>query len=320
MPELGFGTATLGRECGEDDSLGLLDAAYERGIRHFDTAEAYGGGNARLYRRTHLGVDDVREKTGLMHSSEILLGRWIRSRGVRPLVEAATKVSSASSHRQILAALEASLERLRIDTADVYYLHSLPDGDHALEEALTTLDQARQAGLVKAAGVCNCSEVQLKQVCRLLPSIAYCQCAWNLVVARQASPIPPLCRQQGIRFVGYSPLAAGFLTGKYGARGESVPAATRFDVIPGHQSLYFHEESFAALQRLQAASQKTGVACHMLAMAWALRTATVSLVLVGATRVEHLDNAVRAQALSRDEEFWASLPPLAPPIGNMETQ
>ena len=97
MAVLGFGAVTLGREIGEDASLAILDHAFELGFRIFDTAEAYGGGNSHAYRIRTFGEDDVREASVMMHSSEILLGRWMRSRGVRRQVEVHTKVSSDHS-------------------------------------------------------------------------------------------------------------------------------------------------------------------------------------------------------------------------------
>src|SRR3989454_12828447 len=83
VPRIGLGCATFGREIDEDASFRIMDYAVERGITLFDTAEAYGGGQAREYRRTQLDVDDEREVSGEMHSSEKIIGRWLRSRGCR---------------------------------------------------------------------------------------------------------------------------------------------------------------------------------------------------------------------------------------------
>lgn len=306
MPELGLGTATLGRETNEEDSLRILDAAFALGFRHFDSAEAYGGGNARLYRKTKLGIDDERETTGTMHSSEIILGRWVRERGIRKQVTLATKVSSGFRQDEVEGALNRSLERMQLEYTDLYYLHSFPT-NVAIEKPLSALEKARQQGRVGATGVCNGSIAQVMDAHRVSPMIAYCQNAFNLAQAEQSRPVLDYCQNEGIQFVGYSPLAAGFLTGKYGARGEAIPAGTRFDVIPGHQDIYFREESFEALARLEAASALTGLPKHLLALAWVLRNAAISIVLVGATRIEHLENALRARDLSLDEEIWRRL-------------
>ncbi|MCC7235955.1 MAG: aldo/keto reductase [Bryobacterales bacterium] len=308
MAELGFGTATLGRETDEEESFWLLDAAYEMGIRHFDTAEAYGGGNARAYRKSALGVDDVREATGVMHSSEILLGRWQRQRGVRHGITLATKVSSGYRAAQVETALARSLERLQTDTADVYYLHSIPK-DVPLDEPLGALDAACARGRIGALGVSNATGGQLAHAARAAARLRYCQNAYNLVQCGQARDALAYSVANGIEFVAYSPLAAGFLTGKYGLRGERRIPRTRFDVIPAHEDIYCQDEGFQALARLEAVSERTGVPKHILALSWVLRQPGIGLVLVGATRREHLDNAALAAALELNEETAGQLSP-----------
>lgn len=306
MPVLGLGAATLGREINEKDSLHILDTAFTLGIRHFDTAEAYGGGNARAYRKNVLGIEDVRETTGTMHSSEILLGQWVRDRGLRAEVQLATKVSSGFRSADVTAALERSLDRMGLDSIDLYYLHSIPK-DIPLEEPLHAMKAARHGGRIHSLGVSNATAAQLQQARQAATSIEYCQNAYNLAQAAQSRESLDYCRQQGIRFVAYSPLAAGFLTGKYGARGESVPSGTRFDVIPGHQNVYFNDAGFDALARLEQASAAAKLPKHLLAMAWVLRHAEIAIVLVGATKPDHLHNAVEAQKLASDENLWTQL-------------
>jgi aryl-alcohol dehydrogenase-like predicted oxidoreductase len=291
IPQLGFGTATLGREVGEDDSLRLLDAAFELGIRHFDTAEAYGGGNARAYRETKLGIGDQREQTGILHSSEILLGRWLRANGVRAQLEIATKTLNAGRLRESLA---GSLDRLGLASVDAYYLHSMPAGplDPPLHQSLEELRRSKSRGWIAGYGLSNCTAAHLLGAV----DVTYCQNPFNLIQAEASRESLRHCVQHGVRFVAYSPLAAGFLTGKYGARGGHVPPGTRFDVIPGHQDVYFREESYQALERLEAEAVRTGRPKHMLALEWVLAHAEISIVLVGATRREHLENAAAARA------------------------
>jgi len=306
MPVLGLGAATLGREINDKDSLHILDTAFALGFRHFDTAEAYGGGNARAYRKNVLGIEDVRETTGTMHSSEILLGQWVRDRDLRNEVQLATKVSSGFRAADVTAALERSLDRMGLDSIDLYYLHSIPK-DIPLEEPLHAMKAARHGGRIHSLGVSNATSAQLQQARMAATSIEYCQNAFNLAQAPQSRESLDYCQSQGIRFVAYSPLAAGFLTGKYGSRGESVPKGTRFDVIPGHQNIYFTDDGFNALARLQQASATTGLPKHLLAMAWVLRQTDIAIVLVGATKPDHLHNAIEAQKLATDDTLWRQL-------------
>jgi len=306
MPLLGAGTTTLGREVNEDDSYRLLDRAYELGIRIFDTAEAYGGGNARAYRAKTLGIEDVRETTGLLHSSEIILGRWIRSRGVRREIMLKTKASSGFTASAIRQALTASLERLQDDSADVYYLHSKPAGV-PLDEPLGVLAEEQQRGRIGKIGVSNFSLADLELARSIAPGVAFCQNVYNLALPEAEDNEIPYCRRNAVCFVAYSPLGAGFLTGKYGAHGEQSPAGTRFDVIPGHRDVYFHDSCFDALARLRQLSAETRIPQHLLALAWVLRRPDVGIVLIGATKPSHLENALEASRLSFEDGFWKKL-------------
>src|SRR5215831_19946331 len=90
---IGLGCATFGREVTEEAAFRIMDYAVERGITLFDTAEAYGGGQARQYRKNLLGVDDEREVSGEMHSSEKIIGRWLRATGMRDRIVLLTKVA-----------------------------------------------------------------------------------------------------------------------------------------------------------------------------------------------------------------------------------
>ena len=305
MAVLGFGAVTLGREIGEDASLAILDHAFELGFRIFDTAEAYGGGNSHAYRIRTFGEDDVREASVMMHSSEILLGRCMRSRGVRRQVEVHTKVSSDHSPKGINTVLTRSLDRLQTDYADGYYLHSAP-GDPV--EAVSALAEQKKAGRARRIGICNASVDTMAAAQKIAP-LDLCQNIYNLAQPDADRVLIPWCRAHQVDFVAYSPLGAGFLTGKYGTRGELAPKGTRFDVVPGHRDVYFRPECFSALDRLTAVSAQSGVPQHLLALSWVLRRPEVSIVLIGATRLQHLDNAIAAASTPVNEHLLDSLDP-----------
>ena len=306
MPVLGFGAVTLGREIGEDASYALLDHAFELGFRIFDTAEAYGGGNSRASRLKTFGADDVREASTLMHSSEILLGRWLRSRGIRSAIEIHTKVSGDFTPAGIRSSLERSLDRLQTDTVDAYYLHSVPA---ELADAVIALAAEKTAGRARRIGICNASIGAFSKAHRIAP-LDLCQHIYNLAQPDSGRELIPWCRAQGVAFVAYSPLGAGFLTGKYGGRGELSPKGTRFDLVPGHRDVYFRPECFSALERLTAVAGETGLSGPHLALSWVLRRTDISVVLIGATRPEHLDNAVAALSSQVDEQVLAGLDPV----------
>src|SRR5262249_55932379 len=158
---IGLGCVTFGREIDEAASFRLLDYAIERGVSLLDTAEAYGGGQARAYRRSVLGIEDEREVSGEMHSSEKIIGRWLRSRGVRRQVVLQTKVSSGYTAETVRNAIEASFNRLQTDHIDFYLLHKL-DASTPIRECLEAMAPAIRAGKIGVAGCSNVTAQRLE--------------------------------------------------------------------------------------------------------------------------------------------------------------
>ena len=111
----------------------------------------------------------------------------------------------------------------------------------------------------------------------------------------------PLCDQEQIGVVSYSPLGAGFLSGKYD-RG-SIPKGSRFDVIPGHADIYFTGQKFAIVERLRRKSAETGYSMVRLAMGWVLKKQGITSVLVGASGLGHLENAIEALEMDFPDEW-----------------
>ncbi len=122
------------------------------------------------------------------------------------------------------------------------------------------------------------------------------ECPYSLVAREIETGLLPVAAQQRVGVIAYSPLAAGFLTGKYSPDRTAVPKGTRFDVIPGHADVYFQDRNFRYVEYLRQLSDRTGLPAERLAMAWALQNPHVDTVLVGARTNAHLDNAVAAAA------------------------
>ena len=116
---IGLGCVTFGREIDRDTSFDLLDYALENGINFLDTAEAYGGGNSQISRKQTYGVSDQREVTTEMHSSETIIGRWLKKTGNRDHMIICTKCSTGNKPENIREKFNASLERLQVDYVDV---------------------------------------------------------------------------------------------------------------------------------------------------------------------------------------------------------
>ena len=304
---IGLGCVTFGREIDEDASAAILDYAVERGIDWLDTAEAYGGGNARTYRRDVLKVDDVRETSDIMGSSEIIIGKWMKSRGCRDDVVICSKVSSGNSPENVARALQVSLERLQVDCVDIYELHS-PDETVPIAESLAVLDEAVTAGTIKTVGCSNFNAAQLQEALDASARHGYArfevvQPPYNLADPGAQDELFPLCRREEVAITSYSPLAAGFLAGKYTPDRNAFPKGSRFDVIPGHADIYFNDRNFRNVERLRALADTRGLPMVRMAMAWAMGHPDITSVIVGARHTGHLDNAFDALDLTADTEL-----------------
>jgi len=306
---LGLGCATFGREISEADAFALMDHAVAHGLTLFDTAEAYGGGQARAYRRDRLGVDDVREVSGELHSSEKIVGRWLRARGLREQITLVTKVTRDFRRPAVRAALEASLTRLQTDRVDCYLYHAFDAGTPP-EEAAAALDAVVRAGLARAGGCSNYSGAQLRGALAAshqagLRPFEVVELPYNLL--QHAPDALPVAVEHGLGVLAYSPLAAGFLTGKYTPDRTAVPKGTRFDVIPAHADVYFCERNFQRVARLHALAGRIGVPPLQLALAWVLQNRAITTVLIGARTRTHLDTALAAERLVLDPAWLAEI-------------
>jgi len=299
VSRLALGCATFGREISEADAFGLMDYALEHGITLFDTAEAYGGGQAKAYRRDRLGIEDTREVSDEMHSSEKIVGRWIKARGHRDQITLVTKVTRDFTRGHVRAALEASLTRLQTDRVDLYLYHSF-DATTPAEETAAAIDAVVRAGLTRAGGCSNHTGAQLQAALdtsrRLIVTrFEAIQLPFNLLQSEHDAF--PVVEREQVGVMAYSPLAAGFLSGKYTPDRAAVPKGTRFDVIPAHADIYFNDRNFRRVAQLHQLAARTGVPAVQLAMAWVLQHPAVTTVLVGARTVTQLENALSAARL-----------------------
>lgn len=308
---LGLGTAPFGREIDEETSYRVMDYAVENGITFFDTAEIYGGGQSRLWRRQHLGVDDEREVTGEMSSSERIVGTWMRLRGCRNEITLCTKVMSGGSAENIPGALQKSLERLETDRVDMYKMHA-PDANTPISETMAALTAEVDAGHVEVVGCSNYSAVQLREALDASAEGGYrrfevVQPPYNLTHSDSEKELFPLCKEEEIAITSYSPLGAGFLTGKYTPDSSALPRGTRFDIKGDHVDDYFSERNFRIADRLRGKAAELGVPMVRLAMAWAMANQDITAVIVGARTTAHIDNALMVYETGIDPDLRAEM-------------
>jgi aryl-alcohol dehydrogenase-like predicted oxidoreductase len=280
---------------GEDrqQAFALMDAAWDLGIRSFDTADAYGGGR-----------------------SESWIGHWMADRGRRAQVT--TKVfhsvvgdptDRGLSRDRILGQIDGSLERLGLDRVDTYLIHE-PDPETPLEETLGALSELADAGRVGAIGASNVDSAWLEEAVSIAP-IAVVQNSYSLLDRAAEREVLPFCHDRGIAFTAFGPLTGGWLTGKY-RRGEPPPAGSRMTLRPEPYVHLDDDAVYGGLERLAEAARQRGVDMPTLAFAWLLSDPRVAAVVVGPRRPEHLDPAVAAlgvELAETDRDELASLFP-----------
>jgi len=279
---LGLGCATFGREIDEAASHRLLDYAVAKGISFFDTAVSYGEG-----------------------VSESIVGTWLASR--RPSADAfvlATKLMPPYEPARMAEAVDGCLRRLRVPAIDVLYLHRW-DTTAESPAALAALDTFVRAGKVRLLGACNCTRGELGTALELqsrhgLERFRVAQNNHNLAVSDLSPEFRRFCGEQGVALVTYSPLGAGFLTGKHR---HGVQPGSRFDRVPGHQSIYFRDEARRRLGQLERVAARAGLDQTRLALAWALHQPDVTSVLIGGRAPAHIDQALAALALDAPALF-----------------
>jgi aryl-alcohol dehydrogenase (NADP+) len=304
---IGLGTGTFGREIDQETAFEIMDYAVENGITFFDTAEAYGGGNSYEGRKQAGGTTDVREKSIEMSSSELIIGRWMKSRGSRKDIELCTKISGGkASPDQIRSALDASLERLGTHYVDIYKIHS-PDVNTPIAESLVAMGEQVDLGKIKVIGGANYNGDQIVNMLNEAKKNGYrrfeiMQPNYNLAVPDAETEIFPICTKEQISITSYSPLGAGFLTGKY-IRGDrkSIPKGTRMDVAPGHIDIYFNDRSFNIVDNLKSKADELGIPITQLAMGWVMSHPSVTAALAGAKSTSHLQNAINAYNMNLGE-------------------
>lgn len=290
---IGLGCVTFGREIGAEAAVAILDRAFERGVNLVDTAAAYGDG-----------------------ASEEVLGRWLAASPARRRIIVATKVSGRLTREAIARSAEESLRRLGVERIDLLQAH---DWDSAgdLEEILGAFDELVAAGKIGGYGCSNWPAEQVGLALELAGRRGWrrleaVQPRYSLVDRDLEAALLPLCRRHDLGVISYSPLGAGFLTGKY-APGRAVPAGTRFAIKPGHQRIYFHDRAFEIARRIEEIARREGCTPARLALGWILRRPHLTSVLIGARHTGQVDQAFEALAEPPDPSVLEELDRLSRP-------
>jgi aryl-alcohol dehydrogenase-like predicted oxidoreductase len=276
---IGSAPAFFGQGQNEAEAFALMDRAWERGIRWFDTADAYGGGRSE----SAIGAwRAARRPAGLLVTTKVFnpVTGEPTDRGLRP--------------ERIRRQVEGSLERLGVERIDLYLAHE-PDPATPVAETIAAFEQLAAEGLIAAWGLSNYDEPGLTEALRH-GRPALLQNGFSLLEQGDEARVLPLCREHGIAYVPFGPLAGGWLTGRY-RRGEPFPAGSRMTLRPGPYEGYVSERVFAGLDRLAEEAHARGTEMATLAFAWVLSHPDVTGAVCGPSRPEHLEPVLRALEL-----------------------
>jgi len=266
----------------------IVRRAVEGGVIFFDTADVYNGGE-----------------------SEVVTGRLLSKLfGTREEYVLATKVHGRTmpgengaglSRKHILASIDASLERLGLDYVDLYQIHRF-DPRTPIEETMEALHDVVRAGKARYIGASSMYAWQFAKAQSVAPTrFVSMQNHYNLVYREEEREMIPQCIDQGVAILPWSPLARGLLAGNRTASGDKLTTRAQTDQFG--DSLYVPELDFPVVDRAGEVAAPRGVPAAQVALAWLLHKPGVTAPIVGATKLEHLEDALAAEqlALSADE-------------------
>jgi aryl-alcohol dehydrogenase-like predicted oxidoreductase len=274
---IGSAPAFFGQGESEEEAVALMEAAWERGIRAFDTADAYGGGR-----------------------SETWIGRWLGATGNRPRLT--TKVfhsvegdpaDEGLSGERILRQIDGSLARLGVGRVDTYMVHE-QDPVTPVEETMGAFVELLDREVIGEIGASNVDVPWLERALAVAP-VGVVQNSYSLL-DRESEETLDFCAEHGIRFEAFGPLAGGWLTGKY-RRGSEAPPGSRMTMRPEPYAQFESDAVHDGLERFAVEARRRHVDMPTLAFAWLLSDPRVSGVVVGPRRPEQLEPSLAAGSL-----------------------
>jgi aryl-alcohol dehydrogenase (NADP+) len=268
----------------------ILQRAIDQGITFFDTADMYSVG-----------------------ASEEVLGRAVRDFTSRDKAVIATKAffpmsgdpnDRGLSRKHLLSAIDHSLRRLGTDYVDLYQIHRW-DPDTPIEETLEALDDIVRAGKARYVGASSMSAWQFAKALYLSDRHGWArfvsmQNHYNLVYREEEREMLPLCRDEGVGVIPWSPLARGFLAGNRRPADRGDTSRARTDTFA--HDLYYTDADFVVAERVSEVAAQRGVTPPQIALAWLLRQPGVTAPIVGASKMEHLDQAIAALDVSLSDD------------------
>jgi aryl-alcohol dehydrogenase (NADP+) len=281
---------------GENESRPFIRRAWELGINFFDTADMYSLG-----------------------ASEEVLGRAIKDLGIRrENVVIATKLfwpmgdgpnERGLSRKHIRHSIDASLRRLGTDYVDLYQIHRF-DKQTTIEETMEALGEVVRAGKALYLGASSMPAyrfMKMQHAAERLgsPRFVSMQNHYNIIYREEEREMLPYCREEGIAVLPWSPLARGFVMGN--RRKQDLGDTERAKTDDYAQKLYYRDEDFAVVDKISAVAKRLGVSNAQVSLAWLLQQPGVTAPIIGASKLDHLEELVKALSLKLGEEEMREL-------------
>ncbi len=291
---VGLGGNTFGRTCDAARTAAIVHRALQLGVNFIDTADASSDGRS----------EELLGAALRGHRDEVVL--CTKTGWPRPGADAGGMLHP----KRIAASLEASLRRLGTDHIDVYYFHR-PDPSTPIEESLVAAGELVRAGKVRYVACSNypawqVAEMTAKAGARGFDGPVASQVGFNLIDRSAEAEMIPACEHFGLSIIPYSPLASGFLTGKY-RPGSSLPQGTRLQQNEPARERLLTGANFEKLGRYEAFAAERGRSVGELAIAWLLAHRVVGSVISGATATEQVEANVAASDWTISAEDLAAL-------------
>lgn len=285
---LGLGTNAFGKRADESTSIRIVHYALDSGINFIDTANIYAGTESE--RIIGLALKGRRQQAVLATKAGLPTGQGPNQRG--------------SSRYHLQQELEGSLRRLGTDYVDLYQIHTF-DPFTPLEETLRALDDMITSGKVRYIGASNYAAWELMKALSVseqlrLSKYISLQCSYSLADRTPEKEWVPLCLDQGIGIIPYFPLAGGILTGKYAA--DRAPAGSRADTDPNF-ARFLTDERIQLGNEIGKIAKEVEISPTALSLAWLMNRPAVSTVIVGATRVEQLQDSLQSVSIPYDTDL-----------------
>jgi aryl-alcohol dehydrogenase (NADP+) len=277
----------------EDASRPFFKQAWEAGINFFDTADMYSDGESEvLLGRAMRELKMPRRQTVIATKCFNPMGPSANERGL--------------SRKHIRHAIDASLKRLDVDYVDLYQIHRF-DPTTAIEETLEALNDVVKAGKALAIGASSMFAWQLAKMLntsqrRGLAKFVTMQNHYNLVYREEEREVIPLCEDEGIGLIPWSPLARGFLAGNRSKKDKDAGETSRAKTDDFAHKLYYNDSDFTVVDRVTEIAKKRGASNAQVALAWLLSKKAVVAPIIGASRPAQLTDALGALSVKLDAD------------------